>query len=395
MRGDIVKIAGRQFINSAVAGLAAGWLPADFVSTALADRSKLMDTATSDSDENFGLLSTELTGGLALADDYFFAEPPGFDWLREGTSFWLFEDNGEFAIPRIGIEAEPHSWENRRYNGNFSFADGRVLLDHGMGKMHSPFDRSGNPAILGAGPFSFKCIEPFRKWHVSYEGTAIETHVENQIAGTVNQNKRTPLKYEVELNMVVPPWLQDVPPEKFFTWQKGKQRDALSVGLGWRFEQMLRGEGILHIDGSTRDFKLSGMRVKRRSVRTDGLSLRGHCWQCAVFPDGRAFGYLAYPPHDDGYEPWNEGFIYQDGKMYQAQAVQMPWLGDDIAVSGQDVSLELQSDLGITRIQGKTVNSTWGLRRAILAGFSLQQSGVAYVWEGQESYGMLERSRMT
>lgn len=352
-----------------------------------------MDTTGSKSRKNLGLLSAELTAGLALEDDYFFGDKPNFDWLREGCSFWFFDDAGNFAIPRIGIEAEPHSWENRRYSANFAFPDGRVLLDQGVGEIHSPFDRAGGSAVLGAGPLSFQCIEPFRQWRVIYDGVAVDSHVDRQISGDVDLDCKIPLKYELDITMVVPPWLQDVSPENFSTWGKGKQRDALSVGLGWRFEQMLRGTGKLHLDGESREFTFSGMRVKRRSVRTDGLFLRGHCWQCAVFPDGRAFGYLSYPPHQDGFEPWSEGFIYQDGKMYQATPLKMPWL-NDIAASGQDVSLELMSDLGVTRISGTTVNSTWGISRGALAGFALQQTGVAYSWDGTKSYGMLERSKM-
>jgi len=223
---------------------------------------------------------------------------------------------------------------------------------------------------------------------------AVDTHVDNQIAGTVDRSQRTPLKYDLELTMEIMPWVQEVSPEVFFSWGTGKKRDALSVGLGWRFEQMLRGEGELFIDGKQQGFTFSGMRVKRRSVRTDGLFLRGHCWQCAIFPDGSAFGYLTYPPHDDGYEAWSEGFVYKEGRMYKAKPLKMPWL-TEIAASGQDVSLELEYDLGIARIEGQTINSTWGLHRDLLPGFALQQTGVAYSWDGKEAFGMLERSRMT
>jgi hypothetical protein len=72
--------------------------------------------------------------------------------------------------------------------------------------------------------------------------------------------------------------------------------------------------------------KIFGSRIKRRSIRTDGLFLRGHAWQAVVFPDGRAAGYEARPMHDDGNEPWNEGFIYQDGRTYPAKAIKAPWL---------------------------------------------------------------------
>lgn len=331
------------------------------------------------------------TGGLPLKDDYFLAEPPEYAWIREGTSFWIFDDQGEFGIPRIGIEAEPVSWENRRYQANFAFRDGRVLQDAGVGAMHPVTDESGQPAVLGAGPITFRCIEPFRRWLVSYDGEVADTHVTKQIAKSAEEARRIPLRYQIELTMNVPAFLQDNSPEAFFKRPKGQQRDGLSVGLGWRIEQLFTAKGWVEVDGQRRTFTGSGMRVKRRSVRTDGLFLRGHCWQTAVFPDGRAFGYLAYPPHEDGHEPWNFGFIWQDGKMYPAKATTIPWLKRAVP-EGDDVSLVLESELGTARISGATTLSTFRIAGSELWNLSLQQTGVRYNWDGQSAYGMLERS---
>jgi len=336
---------------------------------------------------------TELNGGLADSDDLFLSDVPArpFDWVREGTSFWVFEDNGAFAIPRIGIEAEPHVWDQRRYAANFAFADGRILLAHGVGPSSPALDASGRAALLGGGPLSFECIQPFHKWRVRFDGMVIDSHVRDQIAGTVDATRLVPLRYELEAVMVAPPNIQDVSPQNFIRWGKGKQRDAVSVGLGLRFEQMLRGQGELTVDGSTRPFSFSGSRVKRRSVRTDGLFLRGHCWQAAVFPDGRAFGYEARPVHDDGHEPWNEGFIYLDGRMIPAKAINPPWLGQ-VLERGDDASVELHSELGVTRIGGVTDLTTLRVARGDLWGLTLHQGAALYTWDDQSAYGMIERS---
>lgn len=330
-------------------------------------------------------------GGLKPEDDFFLAEPPEFSWIREGASFWIYDDEGRFGIPRFGIEAEPVSWENRRYQANFTLPGNRVLIDDGGAPMHEVMDRSGNPAVLGAGPLSMHCIEPWKRWAVAFDGEVHDTTLESQIAGTANDAPRVPLRYEIELEMKVPAYLQDCSPEAFVKRGTGERRDSLSVGLGWRIEQLFSGEGWYELGGKRESFSCSGMRVKRRSVRTDGLFLRGHCWQTALFPDGRAFGYLAYPTHADGSEGWNYGFIWQDGRMYPAKAKVMPWLRDANAEQ-QDVSLELESELGTTRIGGVTTLSTMRVARSDLFGLSLEQTGVRYDWDGQTAYGMLERS---
>jgi hypothetical protein len=334
-----------------------------------------------------------MQGSLPLEADYMLAEapPPPFDWVREGTSYWLFEESGAFAIPRIGVEAEPWSWDKRRFQSNFALPDGRILMRSGQGQMPPVMDQDGKPAILGGGPLTFQCLKPFERWLVTFDGMVIDTHVSDQIAMTVDDGRLVPLKYEFELTMAVPPNEQDISPGKFATWGKGKRRDAASVGLGWRFEQMLRGKGEVEVDGERRAAKVVGSRIKRRSVRTDGLFLRGHCWQAVLFPDGRAAGFEARPVHDDGEEPWNEGFIYQDGKMHPARAARVPWLREIVA-SGEDVSFELESELGTTRIEGVTELATFQLGRDHLWGLRLQQSGARYSWDGQSAYGMIERS---
>jgi len=335
-------------------------------------------------------------GTLPIEADLMFETPPAapFDWVREGSSYWLFEENGAFGIPRNGVEAEPHNWSNRRFQANLAFPDGRVLTRSGIGEAKPTLDVDGRPSIMGAGPLTYRCIEPFKRWLVEFDGMVVDTHVANQIAQTVDQDKLIPLKYRFELDMIVPPNEQDISPEKFFTWGKGKQRDAASVGLGWRFEQMLRGEGEVEVDGTTRTAKVVGSRIKRRSVRTDGLFLRGHAWQAVVFPDGRAAGYEARPVHDDGQEPWNEGFIYQDGKLYPAKATKVPWL-TELREQGDDVSFELESELGTIRIEGTTQLTTFQVARGHLWGLALSQSGARYTWDGMTSYGMVERSSTT
>ena len=77
-----------------------------------------------------------MRGTLPTEADLMFETPPKppFDWIREGSSYWLFEENGAFGIPRNGVEAEPHSWTERRFQANFAFPDGRVLMRSGIGE---------------------------------------------------------------------------------------------------------------------------------------------------------------------------------------------------------------------------------------------------------------------
>ncbi|MGE3693289.1 MAG: hypothetical protein AB7F98_18080 [Novosphingobium sp.] len=165
--------------------------------------------------------------------------------------------------------------------------------------------------------------------------------------------------------------------------------DAESMGLGYRMEHLFRAEGELSVDGGTRSFKAVGNRIHRQSVRPLD-SFRGHCWQAAVFPDGRGFGFITYPPAEDG-STYNEGYIYQDGRMYPAVVSKTPWL-DEMIAEGEDVSLELTSELGVTRIAATGCLNTFKAGIAEMPGFVLNQGGAKYTWDGQTAFGMVERS---
>jgi hypothetical protein len=335
----------------------------------------------------------QMTNGLTPEHDLFFPEKPEDPEMRESTSIWLFEENGEFGFPRIGIEAEASSWDDRRYHANFALGGGRTLSGLGSGPGPAPAGPDGRPTRFGAGPLTFRCIEPFRKWGMTYAGFAADGTVARQIDRTLDRTQRTPVRLDVEMEMVTPAWVQDNSPEKVAAMSDADAAEAKSMGIGWRLEHLFRGEGSLTVDGETREFSAIGSRIKRQSVRPLTF-FRGHCWQSAIFPDGRAFGYIAYPPGEDGSEPYNDGYIFQDGKMHAARAIRIPWLRQ-LLEEGDDVALELESDLGVTRIEGRTMLTTYMILSTadgVPVDFNLHQGGARYTWDGMTSFGMIERS---
>jgi prepilin-type processing-associated H-X9-DG protein len=341
-----------------------------------------------------------MTGGLPPELDYVLPGQPEDPEMRESASIWLFEENGAFAFPRNGIEAVGQVWNNHRFDCNFAFADGRVLRESTRGPTRSALGPDGRSNVLGTGPMAFRCIEPFRKWIVSYDGEAYEGSVQQQItrefgiyadAGPYDF-PRKPVAYEAELTMVAPAWVQDYRPHVLAGMSERAKADAGSMGFGYRVEQMFRAKGTLTIDGKTREFKAVGSRIHRQSVRPMA-AFRGHCWQSAVFPDGRALGYIAYPLREGESEAdrYNIGYLFQDGKMVTARATRIPFLRS-IMSRGDDVSLELESQFGTTKVGGVTELCTFHLGNPGTNGFHNQQSAVRYTLDGMTAYGMIERS---
>jgi hypothetical protein len=198
------------------------------------------------------------------------------------------------------------------------------------------------------------------------------------------------VRLEAEMTMATPAWVQEVSGD-IANMTKEEAANAQAMGLGYRFEHHFRATGMLAIDGRTRDFKGTGTRIHRQSIRRlEGFT--GHCWLSALFPDGRAFGCLAYPPlpGQSNYS-YNDAVIYQNDRMIPARILKAPFLRRIVA-RGDDASVELESELGITRIKGVTALSTFRIGNPDMGGLNLQQGGALYTWEGQSAYGMVERS---
>ncbi len=335
----------------------------------------------------------EWRGGLAPHYDFMLAERPDDPAMRESASIWLFEENGTFALPRVGIEAMASSWDTHRVDMNAAFPGGRVLVETGgIHASHSPIAADGQPRVLGSGPLRMEMLEPCRRWRISYDGEPVETTSAQMAAGSVDPGRKSRFAFDVEIEMVTPCWVQDNTPERLVGKTEREMDDARSMGLGYRMEHQFRGAGTITLDGARRDFRCLGNRIHRQSVRPlDGF--RGHVWQAAVFPDGRAFGYIAYPPGEDG-STYNEGYVFIDGRMQPATARTIPWLTREGLVSeGQDNGLELEWQGGSVRIAGQGMLNTFKvMQEGEMAGFALNQGSTRYTWDGQQAIGMIERS---
>jgi hypothetical protein len=150
----------------------------------------------------------------------------------------------------------------------------------------------------------------------------------------------------------------------------------------------------LRVGDEAHDFDGGGLRIRRQGLRRAKNSHnggRGYCWQSALFPSGKGFGCDSNPPRPDGVPPFNDGYIFLgDGSLIPARVIEAPFLRK-LQPSGEDVSLVLESELGITRIEGETVASTFRFHPHG-AGFAVHAGGARYRWDGEEAYGMIERT---
>jgi len=199
------------------------------------------------------------------------------------------------------------------------------------------------------------------------------------------------VELEADLVMAVPPW----------TEAPGSAAQK-SIDVGHRHEQLFTATGTLRVGGKQLDFTATGLRIWRLGVRTMS-GFDGHCWQVAVFPSGKAFGYTALPDRPGAGPGYRAGFVFDGERAYPATATEVPWLSR-FEPEGGDVAVELRSELGVHVVSGRTTTSSVVAGRAALATVAalnsgmagrdlfLHQGGAHYTWDGESCYGMVERS---
>ncbi len=332
-------------------------------------------------------MAVDLSGGMDLARDYFLTARPEDPQFRESASMWISDDQGAIGLPRVGIEAVAESWDKRDLQVNLGFPDGRAVIVREPGEGRSPVDDDGITRTFGAGGLEFRCLEPFKTLTMSYDGTALDTTAAALATGDMSAS-RVPLHFEVEVTCAAPPWVSGTLTEEAADlFNKGFAGAFISP----RYEQLCTARGSVELGDDRWSFTGTALRIHRQGLRDVG-GFWGHCWPSALFPSGKGFGALAFPERPDGEPTYNEAFVFDGERMIPATLVDAPWLRR-LQPNGEDVSLTLRTKDGDVRIEGETILS------ACMAGGShreftpaLQQAGVRYRWDGEESFGMMERS---
>ncbi|HET6952975.1 MAG TPA: hypothetical protein VFI47_21505 [Acidimicrobiales bacterium] len=328
-------------------------------------------------------MTIDLTGGIELSVDEMRLDPPPSPTFREGAAMFVWDDAGRFAVPRAMVEAVGATWDSARgvllYVGE---PGGRLLACRQEAPPHPVLDGRGRPRVLGGGPMRFECLEPFARWRLTFDGTAQEVDARD---GAAAAGSEVPVGLAVEARMTAPPWVQGSrDPEGHFN--PGEHR----------FEQHFRATGTLAIDGTETAFTGGGLRIHRTGgSRGTGEDFYGHVWQTARFPSGRAFGFMHYHPRPDGTERYREGWVLDRGGIVPARPAEVAWM-TGVQPDGEDVSLTLRAPSGDVRIEAETVVSWYRPEKpqpGRATTFPTLHSGIArYRWDGEEAFGMIERS---
>jgi hypothetical protein len=176
-------------------------------------------------------------------------------------------------------------------------------------------------------------------------------------------------------------------------------------GQSWaltHYEQAGRIVGWLRCGSATYELTGTGMRDHSHGPRHFGHFRRGS-WTHAEFPGGRVFAALRMWSNDDEVA-LNRAFICSDGKLREATPIDVPTLEGPLGDPGGVVVRLDDGDNGMAEIEVEVLNAktmTLAEPNEILYGVDAADPGIKIIneavvrcrWDGEEGWGLCERSR--
>jgi hypothetical protein len=234
----------------------------------------------------------------------------------------------------------------------------------------------------------FHCEQPFRKWHITFDGFCLRSSYEQMRTGLLADGAKSHVRLDLEVECLTPVW------------------DAATAGAGmaeqsWareHYEQLTRVTGQIIVDGVTTEFNGGGWRDHSRGPRgADTLKdWGGHVITGGVMPSGRAFGMCRYWARD-GRTTLEGAYVVEDGTLHHVGIVAAPPPAV-LARDGETYSFALDGGNAMT---GTVRSSLWismadGLPYGVMDPVRAYTVSWAQVqWDGELGHAYIERSAFT
>lgn len=335
-------------------------------------------------------MPSDLSSGLPDERDFIVPECPAVPMWSENLLFAVYDPDADLAMwLHLGtVPGKWTMWEDRVL----------VMLPGRDGALSLRAYHHTAPERRPAGPgLEFRQREPWRRWHVSFDGFGLHTPEAEMLAGVARDGLTQPIALDLDVECVTPAW-------------DARTASQLASGAGdmesqeWaseHYEQLVRATGTVALASGEVAFSGYGWRDHSRGPRHTSLqnTWGGHVILGCVYPEsGRAWGLSRYYT-DAGRITLEGGYVFADGELEHARVVGAPRLlelrheGEVLAValdvSGRRLELRLECD-----------RSLWtSMQRGLAVGKDLDGMGLMYVlshgrceWDGETGYFYCERS---
>jgi hypothetical protein len=241
--------------------------------------------------------------------------------------------------------------------------------------------------------FRYEQIEPFRRWTVSFDGSAAFVRQDEALRRVIDDPERHPLAFELELSSVTPPWRPPTTP--LAAPLPEPIGDSNVFGF---FVQNVEVQGHVRCEGRSLDLTGTGWRLHVRAAPWE-LDVIGHHFVHVVFPSGRAFGLQVVQTSAGEYSL--PAYVFEDGKLHDAVVREITdWTR--LRGHGEHPTIVLErADGVVAEVSGETLNNAaiangrggYGVDFSDPDAVVMLFADTRWTWDGEDAYGVWERTK--
>ena len=333
----------------------------------------------------------DFSNGLPVEKESIVAEKPAEPFWAENLLFALYDAKADmgFWLHLGSVPTEWRMWEDR------------VLVclpgDDGVLTMwayyYTPQEKKP------AGPnLAFKCIEPFRRWKVTFDGFAMHVSNADMAKGLAPDGLKKRLIIDLDIECAIPVW--DAHLAAHSAHGKGEM-----TSQGWakeHYEQLYRATGVVKVDDKTYPIEqATGWRDHSRGPRGGGTGepWGGHVIAGCLYPSGRAWIFSTYWRPDGKITLEGACVVEKDGSFRHAEVLNPPRLRE-LKMSGEKLPVHLKWEGGEINLTMDVKRSIWtSMQKRLAVGKDTADNGLMYVlnfgpceWDGEVGQVYIERS---
>ena len=334
-------------------------------------------------------LAQDLSSGLPPEKEMMVQTEPDEPFWSENILFALYDPVRDIGMwLHLGtVPNDWNLWEDRIY----------LTLPNGGGTLHMAAHHATAPELRpGASAMHFRCVAPFRRWRVSFDGFAQHTSEASMDAGD-HVSYRRRLRIDLDIECTTPVW--DAHTAKGPPGVRGM--DAQSWAKE-HYEQLFRASGTMQLDSEVFPIEATGWRDHSRGPR--GGNTRdpwgGHVIVGCQFPSGRAIIFSQYWRPDGVLNLTGGAVLEGNGGFHLCEVIEAPQLRT-LELRGERLPIRLRWEGGSLDTLLETTTSVWipRERKHVVGRDRIGRLGDTYVlnwgpvrWGDETGYAYIERS---
>jgi hypothetical protein len=335
-------------------------------------------------------LMPDFSSGLPPEREAIRTTEPDVPFWSENLLFAIYDPTSDVAL-WLHLGTVPNDW-GLWHEMNYAYLPG----DDGVLSMWS-YHRTAPERRPGGANSEFRCIEPFRRWHVAFDGYGLHTSNADMQSGLARVGPNRRFVVDLDIEFVTPVW--DAHTAATSDAGKGSMHDQ-----GWakeHYEQLYRARGTVDLGDGELAFDGYGWRDHSQGPRggDGGAPWGGHVISGTYYPgSGRGWGLSRYWT-PDGSISLEGGYVVVDGVLHHAEVTRAPRLRA-LTMAPEELPIGLRWPGGMLETTLTTERSLWlSMMKGLVVGKDLDGPGLMYVlnhgradWDGEPGVAYVERS---